>query len=149
MDTMESLRSSETWAFTRATRRNIPEEGILHSNRRENCKSYKYLSRLKHSHELVMIELNQPEVYGAHYWVEMRIWGLGRSWCYHFLFAYVVVSRLAEGNINVTKKGNQWNIIQCKMWGFHGGDYEECRLLGCYVVCLLWEPTFRRNVATP
>jgi hypothetical protein len=19
----------------------------------------------------------------------------------------------------------------CKIWGFHGGDYEECRLLGC------------------
>jgi hypothetical protein len=25
----------------------------------------------------------------------------------------------------------------CKIWGFHGGDYEECRLLGCYVVGLL------------
>jgi hypothetical protein len=21
-------------------------------------------------------------------------------------------------------------IIECKIWGFHGGDYEECRLLG-------------------
>jgi hypothetical protein len=21
-------------------------------------------------------------------------------------------------------------LIQCKIWGFHGGDYEECRLLG-------------------
>jgi hypothetical protein len=21
-----------------------------------------------------------------------------------------------------------------KIWGFHGGDYEECRLLGCVAV---------------
>jgi hypothetical protein len=25
----------------------------------------------------------------------------------------------------------------CKISGFHGGDYEECRLLGCYAVWLL------------
>jgi hypothetical protein len=25
----------------------------------------------------------------------------------------------------------------CKIWGFHGGDYEECRLLGCYAVWVL------------
>jgi hypothetical protein len=22
-------------------------------------------------------------------------------------------------------------------WGFHGGNYEQCRLLGCYIVRLL------------
>jgi hypothetical protein len=37
----------------------------------------------------------------------------------------------------------------CKIWGFHGGDYEKCRPLGCYAVWLLWEPTFRRNLAPP
>jgi hypothetical protein len=26
---------------------------------------------------------------------------------------------------------------RCKIWGFHGGDYEEWCLLGCYVVWLL------------
>jgi hypothetical protein len=32
--------SSETWVLTRATRRNNPEDTILHSHRRENLKSY-------------------------------------------------------------------------------------------------------------
>jgi hypothetical protein len=40
-------------------------------------------------------------------------------------------------------------ITLCKIWGSRGGDYEECRLLGCDTVWLLWEPIFQRNALSP
>jgi hypothetical protein len=37
---MEAIHSPETSVHTRSTRRHIPEDGILHSHRREDLKSY-------------------------------------------------------------------------------------------------------------
>jgi hypothetical protein len=40
-------------------------------------------------------------------------------------------------------------LMLCEIWGLHGGDYEECRPLGCYAVWFLQEPHGVTSQKTP
>jgi hypothetical protein len=54
---IEAICSSETSTLIRATRRNIPEDGNLHSHRRDDLKPYKLKEQFKNIYRFIQ-ELN-------------------------------------------------------------------------------------------
>jgi hypothetical protein len=69
------------------------------------------------------------------------------------VWVFIVMKLLVPSEVGIFL--SSWAIIcffmdsaACKMWGFHSGDYEECRLLGCgavWVTSVLIRPT-RRHI---
>jgi hypothetical protein len=64
-------------------------------------------------------------------------WVTGASNLAHaaFIVRLSTSSALKKEAAHSSKNGKY--LSGCKIWGFHGGDYEEWCLLGCYAVWLL------------
>jgi hypothetical protein len=64
---LEAIRVSEMSVLIRATRCNVPDDGILHSHRRGNLRSYiVYLLILEHIVYLLILELKRGKINVAH-----------------------------------------------------------------------------------
>jgi hypothetical protein len=71
---MEAWHYSETSVLTRVTRRNIPEDGILHSHRLENSKFYTALTSWIHIYMSFRENSNRVHGCSGPIWTESFYW---------------------------------------------------------------------------
>jgi hypothetical protein len=116
----------------------------FHGGDYEDCRLLGYKNAVRTSQETHYVSATEP--------IQLmlcKIWGFhGGDYGECRLLGYknpVITSQ----KTHYVSASESSKLMLCKMWGFHGRDYEECSLLGCHIVCLLWEPTFRRNLASP
>jgi hypothetical protein len=130
---MEEIRSSGTSVLTRFTWRHIPEDGILHSHRRESLKSWTTV--LVRTRSWIVVVEKQENFHSSAMaqgdW-SAQLGQLATRFDPRFLglsLWYKMMSQRLRPRLLFT-------ITLCKIWGFQGGDYEEWCLLGCYAVWL-------------
>jgi hypothetical protein len=70
----------------------------------------------------------------ACYLHRMEFWRSDRNFAFPLNFSADL--RVESDDRGANKKFSE-ECIKCKVGGYHGGDYEEWRLLACYVMCLL------------
>jgi hypothetical protein len=120
-----------------------PGESGPHIQPRDKCLSYTASSRNHYNTEfLCCVErsLQAKDVGSSHNSTDVlrdnTQCGYSKNWCFegayrvHLQSNKYVLTRVTWSNI-------PQEINHCKIWGFHGGDYELWRLLGSYAVWLL------------